>query len=334
MIFGMPVLEFVFQGLVAVTLVATMALLARGRWRARKGFVMVVWLLPISQMAAESLTLHVAFGHDSAWFVPWVVMMVAALCFVGDVVLVGGLDAAVEKRRADEQVRLLEDQVEFQRSYYKALEVERAKAGAMRAEFVERLADVRAAIERRKGQAALGAVDGAAAVLVPAVQRYCNHRVVDALLVGKDAEFERDGIGFDCAVSVPDDGVFSDLELCAVFSNMLSNAARACADMPEGERWIELRARVIAGNLVVRAKNPCAPGSEGKSSDRRDRNGSDGPLPGGRSVDSHGWGLEILRLIADDHGGCFSAERRGNEFVAEMILPALGASEQVRRGAR
>ena len=334
MIFGMSVLELVLQGLVAVTLVATMVLLARGRWHARKGFVMVVWLLPVSQMAAESLILHVAFGCDSAWFVPWIVVAVAVLCSVGDVVLIGGLDAAVEKRRADEWLRLLEGQVEFQRSYCKALEAECAKAEAMRAGFVERLADVRAAIEGRKGREALGAVDGAAAVLVPAVQRYCSHRVVDALLVGKGSEFERDGIRFDCAVSIPDDGVFSDLELCAVFSNMLSNAARACADMPEGERWIELRARVMAGNLVVRAKNPCAPGAVGKPLSDRGRNGSEGPLPGGRSVDSHGWGLEILRLIADDHSGSFSAGKRGDRFVAEMVLPVLDVSDQVRRGVQ
>lgn len=276
---------------------------------------MAVWLLPLSQMAAEAFILHVVFQHDLAWFVPWIVAAVAVLCSVGDVVLIRGLDAAVEKGRADEQVRLLEEQVELQQSYYEALEAERSKAEAMRAEFSAKLADVRAA---------LGAVDGAAAVLVPAVQRYCSHRVVDALLVGKDAEFRRDGVRFDCAVSIPDDGVFSDLELCAVFSNMLSNAAHACAELPEGERWVELRARVMAGNLVVRAENPCAPRAGRGTAVGAARAGQDGlsgsPLRG-RSVESHGWGLEILRLIANDHGGSFSAERHGDRFVAEMVLP-------------
>lgn len=298
--------------------------LARGRWCTRKGFVMAVWLLPLSQMAAEALILHVVFQHDLAWFVPWIVAAVSVLCSVGDVVLIRGLDAAVEKGRADEQVRLLEEQVELQQSYYEALEAERSKAEAMRAEFSAKLADVRAAIGRQEQQAALGAVDGAAAVLVPAVQRYCSHRVVDALLVGKDAEFRRDGVRFDCAVSIPDDGVFSDLELCAVFSNMLSNAAHACAELPEGERWVELRARVMAGNLVVRAENPCAPRAGRGTAVGAARAGQDGlsgsPLRG-RSVESHGWGLEILRLIANDHGGSFSAERHGDRFVAEMVLP-------------
>lgn len=311
---GLSLVEIAAQVFVAALFATTMVRLALGRWKHRKGYVLAVWLLPLSQAAAVMLILHVVFARGLAWYVPPIVLGVSVLCAVGDVLLLRGLDVAVEKDRADEQARLLEEQVALQQSYYEALETESAKAEAMRAEFAEHLARVRDAIERRQREAALGAVDGAAAVLVPAVQRYCGHRVVDALLVGKEGELKEAGVSFTCAVAVPDDGEFSDLELCAVFSNMLSNAAHACAELPEGRRWVDLKARVVQGSLVVRCENSCAPGAKGLR--------ADAPARFKSLDDAHGWGLGILQLVARDHGGSFSAERRGDRFVAEMVLPA------------
>ncbi len=306
--------EVAAQAFLAAVFATTMVLLARGRWKTRKGYVLAVWLLPVSQMAAEALVVHVVFDYGLVWYVLAIVLAVAVLCAVGDVALLRGLDVAVEKSRAEEEARLLEEQVALQESYYEALEAERAKAGRMREAFAEHLRDVRSSIERRERDATLGAVDEAAAVLIPAVQRYCGHQVVDALLVGKEAAFREMHASFSCTVSIPDDGEFSDLELCAVFSNLLNNAAHACADLPEGSRWVELKARMAQGNLVVRCENACAPVA-----------GEDRPARPARVRtldDEHGWGLEILRLLARDHGGSFTAQRRGDRFVAEMVLPA------------
>lgn len=132
--------------------------------------------------------------------------------------------------------------------------------------------------------------------ICPPPKRYCAHPVADAILSEKLALCRGESITADCQVQIPEALPIPGAELCAVLGNLMDNAIEACRRLPEGtSRRITARGRVNGGFLVLRVQNPVS--------------GEENNIPvGGALLDHHGWGLSIVRQIAErrrrtaDHG--------------------------------
>ena len=98
-------------------------------------------------------------------------------------------------------------------------------------------------------------------------------------------------MAFEVHADVPARVAIDDVDLCALFSNMLDNGING-AVKAEGRRFVRLDASVRGAMLVVRVVNSCRPRS-GESSGKQGEQGRQGRR-GRRTVDSHGWGLDIL----------------------------------------
>lgn len=137
--------------------------------------------------------------------------------------------------------------------------------------------------------------------LVSAERRgFCDHRIVDALLTAKVDACECAGIAVSCTLDIPDDLLVPGVELCAVFSNLLDNALRACEEVHSTEKReasIEIKAHVA-----------------GESKTRR------GHEFRGRGLAEHGWGLSILGAIAQRRDGSLHTECADGRFVAKVAL--------------
>jgi len=98
-----------------------------------------------------------------------------------------------------------------------------------------------------------------------------------------------------------------------VFSNLLDNAVSACGKVPEGARFIKLKARVDAGYLAVRMENSCAPAEPGEArrAPRRSR---------GDRLPEHGWGLNILKTLADRHDGTLETVQEDGVYRTTVLL--------------
>lgn len=145
-----------------------------------------------------------------------------------------------------------------------------------------------------------------AAELYPTPERYCAHPVADAILTEKLALCQKENIPVDCRLQIPANLPLSGAELCAVLANLLDNAMAACRTLPQEKRQIEIRGRVTGGFLLLRFCNPLP---------------EPAPQPtGGERLDRHGWGLSIVRQIAERHAGRLTAEGDKTQFVATVWI--------------
>lgn len=87
-----------------------------------------------------------------------------------------------------------------------------------------------------------------------------GRRPLDALLAEKTAQARAAGVEAVCTVAVPQSLRLDDLDLCALFGNLLDNALEACQDLEEEQRRFTLQTSVRGKLLVIESANPTPPG--------------------------------------------------------------------------
>lgn len=238
-------------------------------------------------------------------FVPYVVFATVA-CLVADGLALPSLSLGARKESAQDQARAAAELLEATRQGAAAARREVQEADDVRRGMVQVL---NRAIEQCGTDEVVGA--GELAVGSP-FARYCRNDVVDALLALKARRAGEEGVAFEVHADVPARVSISDVDLCALFSNMLDNGING-AVKAEGRRFVRLDVSVHGAMLVVRVVNSCSPKSGGAPSAK----------PGRQrrcAVDSHGWGLDILGALAERYDGSFESAAEGDQWVASLIV--------------
>lgn len=137
---------------------------------------------------------------------------------------------------------------------------------------------------------------------------YCANLVVNVILSEKAGEAEKQGISMDIAVEFPEDIVLEKVDLCSVFSNLLDNAIHG-AMKAEGERRITVNTWFLAGYCMIKVTNPFLPLPADKKQKRRKK-----------EEEMHGYGLYILKAIAEKYHGEFHTSAEDGLFVASIKL--------------
>ena len=134
-------------------------------------------------------------------------------------------------------------------------------------------------------------------------QRYTGNTVADAVISAKQAECTSENIAFSAEGNLPEDLQISGIDICSVFSNVLDNALHACRELPEGNKR-EITLRVEYRHPVMRIK--C-------------RNSAISEIEPRSILDlsaEHGWGLDILRGVAERYrGGMELLQEDGSVYV-------------------
>lgn len=88
------------------------------------------------------------------------------------------------------------------------------------------------------------------------VTQYCQNPVVNSVLSVFDEQAQAAGISTDFRVDFPEQTPIDPLELGVVLSNALDNAIRACGNVTERERKVELIFRYFGDRLIFQVTNP------------------------------------------------------------------------------
>lgn len=123
---------------------------------------------------------------------------------------------------------------------------------------------------------------------------------LDALLAEKLSQARETGVEAICTVAIPPPLPFDDLDLCALFGNLLDNALHACQDLPPEQRRFTLQTSVRGKLLVVESANPTPPGH----------------------TVTPGTGLESLRHIAQAYRGSVQFTQGAEGFRIRILLCA------------
>lgn len=237
-----------------------------------------------------------------------VASMGGAVCAVSNPLLFRSL-ARAERGDLDRmRIRVLESQLVYQQRHLERARRSEAEAMLARRGAALALDAVDQRLEAGDSAGARELLGDISQAVLPKVGLFSDNQAVDALLSAKALECEKDGVTFRASVELPERCGVSDVELCAVLSNAVDNAINACRLVAAGERWVAVEVRPRAGHLIVDIRNSCCPDLPGEHA------------PRSVGLPEHGWGLGIIRVIAERHSGELVCEQEDGEWLTYVIM--------------
>ena len=138
------------------------------------------------------------------------------------------------------------------------------------------------------------------ALPVPETRQYCRNNALNALLNYYAGKAKDLGFAAVFRIELPDELQVSDVDLCTIIGNILENAVRACAAVPEEKRNLALTVQVRNNHrLYIVATNA---------------------FDGTVRRQGSGIGLKSIQACAEKYGGTASFSHDGLEFHSDVML--------------
>lgn len=143
---------------------------------------------------------------------------------------------------------------------------------------------------------------------------------IDSIVNYKYAEAKSKKIAMTVEAFIAEDVTVLPTDLSVVLGNILDNAITASANLPEKDRKIAVSIKTDKSRLVIKIKNAFDGNIKQK----------DGKfLTTKADSQKHGYGLKIVKTIAEKYGGVLSAENDKSEFEVVVILYMKPQPEQI-----
>lgn len=299
---------------------AAAAVVALAAMAAFYGWMLRTWSRPLLLLAVAaplSQCLLLAFYAALTFVDPFfkgglgIVAALSLLCLLADGIALPFFRRAQTKELEEQRARAAVVFADASERSACLLREETREAAAVCGEMAMRLREAaqlassgdREALKRRLGELGAPAALGAG---------FCANRVADALLALKEAAAAQASVAFSVDADIPDGLAVADADLCAALANMIDNALRGAAAARGPARFVSVRARLGRKMLAIEVENGIDVVADASGASRRRR-----------VVGGHGWGLEILRDIAERYDGSFEAKAEGDRWRATCMLRAL-----------
>ena len=275
-----------------------------------------VWLLPLSLFAILFVANNL---FDPATFTGWSFIFVRIFTYAALLLTCHLLESAL--RQVTENVSLkasaamVESRIGQQEEQFKMIAENEDKVIKARHDLRHHLLVLRGLLDGGKfGELGEYLSEYAAAINAKAGAPFCPNTRVNALLGYYASKALELGVEVSVHADIPRDSGISDPDLCVVLGNCFENAIAACADVPEGKRFIRLRCAPVNGSLMVLLDNSFS----GRPPEKQD----------GRFLSvTHGGvgiGLASVMSVAEKYGGMADFITDGFEFhsAVELKMPA------------
>ena len=322
---GLRLAAFIFAGMATLGIAVKSGALwhmLRDTKRARR---LTNLLYPLSQILCAVFALAGCYVMDLETPLVALVGLFSLGCLGYDALLFRRLVTAERTEMAELKNVLLAEQLDAQDKREAEIEGELERAKHVREDMVEKMERLEQALAENDLESAARMLAQADVALGQRAGRYCENPSLDALLAAKAARCAELGIPFAVNVAVPDDLDISNVEVCAVFANLIDNAMNACVKIRGRDAskragrgiaakqgtFVSIDAMVAAGYLSVRVQNPCPHNVMRPRLMKRQAQGLN---------DEHGWGMSIVALLTRRHGGDFTLETEDGMYVAKATL--------------
>ena len=139
---------------------------------------------------------------------------------------------------------------------------------------------------------------------------YCSNSALNALFGYYYEIADSDKVKTDWKIELPEPLTVSELDMAALFGNIMENAIYACGLLPENERYFNLTAEIRHGNsLYVVSTN---------SFNGKVRKWKDGYCSTKHS--GKGTGLASIAAAAEKYGGSAQFRNSDKEFFVDVIM--------------
>ncbi len=230
-------------------------------------------------------------------------VLITVFSLVVDIIIINAVDNMAQSLHMDEQMLAVQLQRQTEQEYRQLTEDHISQMKSVRQELSDQIRKVYQLLEAEEKDAEIkdALQDSMQRLQSTKVRRYCENSVVNSILTVKKENAEEHGIDMKIGVSVPEYSAIAPIDLCSLFSNLLDNAIEACDKLPEnaGQKVIHIKAAIQAGFLIVKTENTyCQPVQ--RSGEILKTSKQDGI--------NHGYGLQLVRRIADQYEGQINIE--------------------------
>lgn len=139
---------------------------------------------------------------------------------------------------------------------------------------------------------------------------FCSNAALNALFGYYREMADSENVKTNWKIELPEPLTVSELDMAALFGNIMENAISACAVLPEEERYFNLTAELRHGNsLYVVSTN---------SFNGKVRKGKDGYHSTKHS--GQGTGLLSIAAVAEKYGGSAQYSNNNKEFYVDVLI--------------
>lgn len=140
---------------------------------------------------------------------------------------------------------------------------------------------------------------------------YCANSALNALFGYYREMAEASGIKTDWRIELPEPLTVSELDMAALFGNIMENAIYACTALPEGKRYFSLTSEIRHGNSLYIVSTNSFDGKTQKSKDGKYRS---------TKHSGQGTGLSSIAAAAEKYGGSANFYNSETEFYMDVVL--------------
>ena len=265
--------------------------------------IWIFLLFPISQYLMVCNSPMDTYTGEVSFQYPWYTIFGLLIGVAADVILFYVMFSQGEKEKIKQQLEETEKLIEMEKSYYETVKQHQEEIAKIRHDFGNQLT-VALHIAQSGGQEkAVDVLEQLQAELeVFTKDKWCENSVVNAVLSEKSRVCEKEKIHFAAQVDVSGEIGIQPLHLCSILANLLDNAISAAGESGEECAQVSLYAKQQERYLVIKVEN-----TSEKPEKKVQRPG-------------HGYGLQILRSIAEQYNGNYSGSWENGLYTAVVIM--------------
>lgn len=126
---------------------------------------------------------------------------------------------------------------------------------------------------------------------------YTDNALVNALLCGRLADAQKEGIRIERDIALPSKLPFADADLCSILGNLLDNALEACTLVTPGQNpFIKIIMHIRTNHLYIQMDNAAPCKIRPDSITRL-------PVTAKSDKEVHGYGLKTVKRLAEKYNG-------------------------------
>lgn len=251
-------------------------------------------LFVLSQFALMNVSFYISFTSNKIGFAFTITTVALVLCMIADYFLFRSLKKANERYMLAQKNRVIEEQLNAQLSYYNQLKENINRNNKLNHDHLNQMQTIRALLDKEEMQLAKKQLSVLAEQTETGrAEKYCANEIVNAVIESKARICDEHGIKLNTEIKVPQEINIEGIHLCSVFANLLDNAIAACLRSGSGDCFINISAGTVAGSFIIKQENTNIRAGDASIDKSRDK----------IAAPYHGFGLEIIREIANQYKG-------------------------------